>query len=77
MSCPHAGTTINITASGFTCPNHNARFSKDGTWVGGQSASALVSIPVAYDAASGMLTISGVPTPTPGGGDDDDDFRQP
>lgn len=76
MRCPHSGTTVNITASGFTCPNHNARFAKDGQWVGGKVTSGLDSIPVTFDAATGILTLasSGPATP-PGGGDDDDDLR--
>lgn len=77
MSCPHSGTTVNITATGFLCPNHKAKFGKDGAWLGGKATTALVSIPVTYDAATGMLTITGAPGTTPGGGGDDDDLRQP
>ena len=75
MSCPHAGTTINIVGSGFVCPNHGARFNAAGQWTGGQSTSALTSIPVTYDAAAGTLTLGATPpgTGTGGGGDDDDD----
>lgn len=81
MGCPHAGTTVNITATGFTCPNHNAKFGKDGTWLSGQRTSALVSIPVAYDAAAGTLTLDAATVPPGGGGgggdDDGDDLRIP
>jgi Rieske Fe-S protein len=72
MNCPHAGTTVQIAATGYTCPNHGARFAKDGVWLSGQRSSALAALPVVYDAAAGTLTIDGVPT-TGGGGDDDDD----
>lgn len=77
MSCPHSGTTVNITATGFLCPNHDARFAKDGTWLGGRSTSAMVSIPTTYDPVTGTLTITGAPVTPPGGGDDDesDDLR--
>lgn len=82
MACPHKGTTVNITATGFFCPNHDARFAKDGTWLGGQRTTALVSIPTTYDAVAGTLLISGAGVLPPGGGggdddDDDDDLRVP
>ncbi len=79
MGCPHAGTTVSITATGFTCPNHNAKFGKDGAWLSGQRTTALVAIPVTYDAAAGTLTLA-APAAGPGGGgddDDDDDLRVP
>jgi Rieske Fe-S protein len=82
MACPHSGTTVDITATGFLCPNHDARFAKDGTWLGGQRTTALVSIPTTYDAVAGTLLISGAGVLPPGGGggdddDDDDDLRVP
>ena len=55
--CPHAGSTVNQSGSGFLCPNHGAQFSANGTWVGGQRTSNLRSYPTAYDATSGTLTI--------------------
>lgn len=74
MSCPHAGTTVNISGSGFVCPNHGARFNAAGQWTGGQRTSGLTSVPVTYDAAAGTLTLGAVPGGTrTGGGDDDDD----
>jgi len=57
--CPHQGTTINVTSSGFLCPNHGAAFNKSGQWVGGQPTSNLTSYPVTYDAAAGTLTVGG------------------
>jgi Rieske Fe-S protein len=73
MSCPHAGTTINISGGGFVCPNHGARFNAAGQWTGGQSTSALSSVPVTYDSVAGTLTLGAVPNPGTGGGDDDDE----
>ncbi len=32
--CPHQGTTINVTSTGFLCPNHGATFDKNGQWIG-------------------------------------------
>ena len=58
MVCTHQGTTIGITGSGFTCPNHGAQFSQTGQWVGGQPTSSLQSYATSYDAAAGTVTIS-------------------
>lgn len=58
LVCPHAGyKPIDITSSGFRCPNHDALFAADGNWVGGQRTRDLQSYPVAYDAGAGTLTI--------------------
>ncbi len=57
LVCPHQGATVNISGSGFLCPNHGARFASDGTWQGGQHTSNLRSLSATYDAASGELTI--------------------
>jgi len=55
--CPHQGGTVNSNGSGFTCPNHGARFSDTGTWVGGQSTSNLTTYPTQFDSSTGVLTI--------------------
>ena len=55
--CPHQGSIVNQSGSGFLCPNHGAQFSANGTWVGGQPTSGLRSYATTYDAATGMLTI--------------------
>jgi len=55
--CPHQGSTINKSGSGFVCPNHGATFNSSGQWIGGQRTSNLTSYPAAYDAATDMLTI--------------------
>lgn len=78
MVCPHQGSTINITTTGFKCPNHGAMFDKTGAWVGGQSTNALTAYPTTYDAAAGTVLIgggagTGTGTGTGGGGDDGGD----
>ena len=55
--CPHQGTTINVTSTGFQCPRHGATFNSSGQWIGGQHTSNLTQYPVTYDAAAGTLTI--------------------
>lgn len=58
MRCPHAGyKPIAITAGGFECPNHGARFAADGNWVGGQRTRDLDPYPVTLNAGAGTLTI--------------------
>jgi cytochrome b6-f complex iron-sulfur subunit len=56
-TCPHQGTTVNVSGSGFLCPNHGARFAADGTWVGGQPTGNMQSYATIYDATAGTLTI--------------------
>jgi len=58
MICTHAGTTINISGSGFLCPNHLARFSASGANTGGQPTANLFEFTVAYDSAAGTLHIT-------------------
>ena len=65
LACPHQGTTVNVTANGFTCPNHGAMFNASGTWTGGQVTGNLVSYTTQYDATTGLLTIAGTPVSTP------------
>ncbi|HEY8310851.1 MAG TPA: Rieske (2Fe-2S) protein [Gemmatimonadaceae bacterium] len=55
--CPHQGGTVSSNGNGFTCPNHGARFSDSGTWVGGQQTSNLTSYTSTFDAGTGTLTI--------------------
>ena len=55
--CPHQGTTVSQTTTGFRCPNHGATFDKAGNWTGGQRTSDLREYPVAYDAQAGTLTV--------------------
>ena len=55
--CPHQGSTINPSGSGFLCPGHGARFSATGQWQGGQPTSNMRSYSTSYDAAAGTITI--------------------
>ena len=55
--CPHQGSIVNQSGTGFLCPNHGAQFSANGTWAGGQPTSGLRSYATTYNASSGMLTI--------------------
>ena len=55
--CPHQGSTINVTATGFQCPRHGATFNKEGQWIGGQPTSNMRSYPTTYDQATGTITI--------------------
>jgi nitrite reductase/ring-hydroxylating ferredoxin subunit len=57
MTCPHRGTTISITSSGFRCPNHGATFNRTGQWIGGQATSSLRELSVSYNADAQTLTI--------------------
>jgi cytochrome b6-f complex iron-sulfur subunit len=58
LVCTHEGTTVNINGSGFLCPNHGARFSGTGQWLGGQVTSSLKTIATTYNAATGQVAIS-------------------
>jgi Rieske Fe-S protein len=55
--CPHEGSTINATSTGFLCPNHGATFDRTGTWIGGQRTSSMRSYATSYDASTDTLTI--------------------
>lgn len=58
LVCPHQGATVNISGSGFQCPQHGARFAGDGSWVGGQPTSSLHHLSAQFDPATGELTIT-------------------
>ncbi len=55
--CPHQGSTVNATATGFKCPNHGATFNASGTWTGGERTSSLRAYATSYDSVAGTLTI--------------------
>jgi cytochrome b6-f complex iron-sulfur subunit len=55
--CPHQGSIVNQSGSGFLCPNHGAQFNSTGTWVGGQRTSSMRSYATSYNSATGTLTI--------------------
>ena len=57
--CPHQGSTVNtVSGGGFLCPNHGARFDANGNWIGGQPTSNMHSYTTAYDATTGVITVS-------------------
>jgi nitrite reductase/ring-hydroxylating ferredoxin subunit len=55
--CPHQGNIVNQDGNAFLCPGHGARFSANGTWIGGERTSSLRSYPTTYDAAAGTITV--------------------
>jgi cytochrome b6-f complex iron-sulfur subunit len=55
--CPHQGSIVNVSGSGFRCPNHGATFSSTGQWTGGERTSNMRSYSTSYDATTGILTI--------------------
>jgi Rieske Fe-S protein len=56
--CPHKGTTVNVTANGFLCPNHGATFNSTGTWTGGERTSNMRSYTTTYDSVTGTISIA-------------------
>ena len=55
--CTHEGTPVDISGTGFICPNHGSRFDGDGKVTLGPATSALAQLTTSYDAATDMLTI--------------------
>ncbi|MBL0171477.1 MAG: Rieske 2Fe-2S domain-containing protein [Gemmatimonadaceae bacterium] len=62
LVCPHNGTVVGVVEDGYTCPNHGARFSRNGVWTGGQSTVDLTPIVVTVD-SDGSLNVGGVVAP--------------
>ncbi len=58
MVCPHQGTTIGITTTGFRCPNHGATFNANGAWTGGERTSGLFEFTVTSNTTAGTITIT-------------------
>ncbi|MGE0442078.1 MAG: ubiquinol-cytochrome c reductase iron-sulfur subunit [Gemmatimonadales bacterium] len=56
--CPHQGTTINLSGSGFRCPNHGAQFNAQGQNVGGQPTGSLTRFNSTYDTGTDTLTVT-------------------
>ncbi len=71
LICPHAGTTVGRSGSGFRCPNHGATWSASGVWTGGQRTSGLSRLTATLDETLGTLTVEGIPSRRRNGGDDD------
>jgi Rieske Fe-S protein len=76
MTCPHQGTTVQISGGAFVCPNHGARFSSAGVWTGGQKTTNLSTFATVYDSAKGTVTVT-VAGSTGTGGRSDDNLRMP
>ena len=55
--CTHEGTPVEVSGSGFVCPNHGSQFSNDGSVTFGPATQALPTLPTSYDAATDLLTI--------------------
>ena len=55
--CPHQGSVINKTGSGFLCSGHGATFTQTGTWTGGERTSNMRSFATTFDSAAGTLKI--------------------
>lgn len=64
LTCPHKGTIVAPTTEGYQCPNHGARFARDGTWIGGQNTVDLTPVAVQVE-SGGALLIGGVVLPPP------------
>jgi len=62
LACPHQGTTVNALTDGFLCPNHGARFSRSGAWLGGQPTSDLNQVAVVLQ-PNGTLLVGGAVAP--------------
>ena len=62
LECPHKGTVLTYDDVAFQCPNHGARFSRDGNWIGGQETSDLLPIAVA-SASNDSILVGGVVLP--------------
>jgi Rieske Fe-S protein len=62
LVCPHRGTIVEVASSGLRCPNHEAVFANDGTWLGGQPTAGLTALDVRRN-SDGSLMIGGALTP--------------
>ena len=58
LVCPHAGSTVAISGTGFRCPNHGATFNASGAWTGGERTNGLFEFTVASNTAAGTITIT-------------------
>ncbi|WP_396201673.1 Rieske (2Fe-2S) protein [Gemmatimonas sp.] len=58
LVCPHAGTTVSISGTGFRCSNHGATFNASGAWTGGERTNGLFEFTVASNTTAGTITIS-------------------
>ena len=56
-ACTHEGTRINLSGTGFLCPNHGARFDNNGNVTVGPANRPLSQLTTGYDAVTDTLTI--------------------
>jgi nitrite reductase/ring-hydroxylating ferredoxin subunit len=56
--CPHQGNLINVNGNAFLCSGHQAQFTLDGTWKGGQHTSNMRRFNVVFDATANTLRIT-------------------
>jgi cytochrome b6-f complex iron-sulfur subunit len=55
--CTHEGTPVDVSGSGFFCPNHGSRFDNNGSVTLGPATQPLSTLATSYDAVTDMLTI--------------------
>ena len=59
LICTHQGYyPLQITSTGFFCPNHGSTFSRTGVLTGGQASSSLQQFSTSYDAVAGSVSIN-------------------
>ena len=62
LVCPHRGTIVEVASDRLRCPNHEAVFANDGTWLSGQPTAGLTALDVRRN-SDGSLMIGGALTP--------------
>ena len=62
LVCPHRGTIVEVASDRLRCPNHEAVFATDGTWLSGQPTAGLTALDVRRN-SDGSLQIGGAITP--------------
>jgi thiosulfate dehydrogenase (quinone) large subunit len=55
--CTHEGTPVEVSGSGFFCPNHGSQFDNNGAVTVGPATQSLATLATIYDAATDILTI--------------------
>ena len=55
--CTHEGTPVDVSGSGFVCPNHGSRFDNNGQLPLGPASQPLATLVTSFNAATDMLTI--------------------
>jgi Rieske Fe-S protein len=55
--CTHEGTPVNISGTGFVCPNHGSKFDNDGNVTLSPATQSLKQLATSYDPATDLLKI--------------------